>query len=47
MHDAGYLARLEAFCAGGGGNVDPDTYTRANFMDREQRAAGAGVDCPK
>ena len=43
VHDAGYLARLEAFCAGGGGDVDPDTYARADSWTAARRAAGAGV----
>ena len=26
VHDAAYLRELEAFCDGGGGQLDPDTY---------------------
>ena len=43
VHDAAYLARLEAFCAGGGGDVDPDTYARADSWSAARRATGAGL----
>jgi acetoin utilization deacetylase AcuC-like enzyme len=43
VHDAAYLARLEAFCADGGGDVDADTYARADSWTAARRAAGAGV----
>ncbi len=43
VHDRAYLARLEAFCAAGGGDLDPDTYARADSWRAARRAAGAGV----
>lgn len=44
VHRADYLQEIEAFCAAGGGNVDPDTYARADSWDAACRAAGAGVE---
>ena len=38
-----YLAQLEAFCAQGGGQVDADTYARADSWTAARRAAGAGL----
>ena len=43
VHDAAYLAELEVFCARGGGDVDPDTYARADSWTAARRAAGAGL----
>jgi acetoin utilization deacetylase AcuC-like enzyme len=42
-HDPGYLSELEAFCARGGGAVDPDTFVRPDSWDVARRAAGAGL----
>jgi acetoin utilization deacetylase AcuC-like enzyme len=43
VHTASYLAQLEAFCAQGGGQVDADTYARADSWMAARRAAGAGL----
>ncbi len=43
VHAPSYLADLEAFCAQGGGNVDPDTYARPDSWTAARRAAGAGI----
>jgi acetoin utilization deacetylase AcuC-like enzyme len=43
VHDRAYLNELEAFCAQGGGNIDPDTYARADSWVAARRAAGAGL----
>jgi acetoin utilization deacetylase AcuC-like enzyme len=43
VHDPTYLAWLASFCAEGGGNVDPDTYARADSWTAARRAAGAGL----
>jgi acetoin utilization deacetylase AcuC-like enzyme len=43
VHAPGYLAELEAFCAQGGGDLDPDTYARADSWRAARRAAGAGL----
>jgi acetoin utilization deacetylase AcuC-like enzyme len=43
VHTAAYLDEVAAFCAAGGGNVDPDTYARTDSWDAARRAAGAGV----
>ena len=34
VHDASYLRELEAFCAGGGGRLDPDTFAGTDVVDR-------------
>jgi acetoin utilization deacetylase AcuC-like enzyme len=44
VHRAGYLEEIAAFCATGGGDVDPDTYARPDSWDAACRAAGAGVE---
>jgi acetoin utilization deacetylase AcuC-like enzyme len=44
VHRAGYLEEIAAFCAAGGGDVDPDTYARPDSWDAARRAAGAGVE---
>jgi len=43
VHSPAYLAELEAFCARGGGDIDPDTYARSDSWDAARRAAGAGL----
>jgi acetoin utilization deacetylase AcuC-like enzyme len=43
VHTPSYLAQLEAFCAQGGGQVDADTYARADSWMAARRAAGAGL----
>ncbi len=47
VHAPAYLAELEAFCARGGGDIDPDTYARPDSLDgrpprRRRRPGGAG-----
>ena len=43
VHTSAYLNELEAFSAQGGGNIDPDTYARADSWVAARRAAGAGL----
>jgi len=43
VHTSAYLAELEAFCARGGGDIDPDTYARPDSWTAARRAAGAGL----
>ena len=43
VHAPAYLMELEAFCARGGGDLDPDTYARADSWRAARRAAGAGL----
>jgi acetoin utilization deacetylase AcuC-like enzyme len=43
VHSSAYLAQLEAFCARGGGDLDPDTYARPDSWTAARRAAGAGL----
>jgi acetoin utilization deacetylase AcuC-like enzyme len=43
VHDPGYLTRLAAFCAEGGGDIDADTYARPDSWTAARRAAGAGL----
>lgn len=43
VHATAYLAELEAFCARGGGSIDPDTYARPDSWRTACRAAGAGI----
>ena len=43
VHAPAYLAELEAFCARGGGAIDPDTFARPDSWTTARRAAGAGV----
>ncbi len=40
VHDAGYVARLEAMSAKGGGRLDPDTYVRAESYAAARLAVG-------
>jgi acetoin utilization deacetylase AcuC-like enzyme len=44
VHTPAYLRALEEFCTRGGGDVDPDTYARADSWTAARRAAGAGLD---
>ena len=43
VHDAAYLRELEAFCAAGGGRLDPDTYAGRHSWDAARQTAGAGL----
>jgi acetoin utilization deacetylase AcuC-like enzyme len=43
VHDAGYVERLEAFCAAGGGHLDADTGAGEASWDAAVYAAGAGL----
>ena len=43
VHSVAYLTELEAFCAKGGGDIDPDTYARPDSWDAARRATGAGL----
>src|SRR6185437_12249551 len=43
VHSPSYLAALDEFCAQGGGNIDPDTYARADSWVAARLAAGAGL----
>src|SRR4029077_15995571 len=43
VHDASYLRELEAFCADGGGRLDPDTFAGVNSGHAAREAAGAGL----
>ena len=42
VHDAGYVNRIERFCAAGGGALDPDTSAGGASWEAAKRAAGAG-----
>ena len=43
VHARAYLNELDAFCAQGGGDIDPDTYARGDSWVAARRAAGAGL----
>ena len=43
VHDASYLRELEAFCAGGGGRLDPDTFAGTESWTAARQASGAGL----
>jgi acetoin utilization deacetylase AcuC-like enzyme len=43
VHSQAYLNELEAFCAQGGGDIDPDTYARPDSWNAARRAVGAGL----
>jgi acetoin utilization deacetylase AcuC-like enzyme len=43
VHTQRYLSELEAFCAAGGGNLDPDTFARPDSWSAATSAAGAGI----
>ena len=44
VHTIKYLDELESFCMEGGGDIDPDTYARADSFTAARRAAGAGLE---
>ena len=44
VHSASYLDALEAFCAAGGGRLDPDTRAVTASWEAALLAAGAGLD---
>ena len=44
VHPGGYAAALDAFCAAGGGALDPDTRVSRQSWDAALLAAGAGLD---
>jgi acetoin utilization deacetylase AcuC-like enzyme len=44
VHSAPYVAQVEALCAAGGGQLDPDTYVRGDSWDAALRAAGSGPE---
>lgn len=43
VHDPGYVAAVEQFCAAGGGDLDPDTVATPGSYVTARRAAGAVV----
>ena len=43
VHDAGYLDELGAYCYGGGGDIDQDTYATYDSWSIATLAAGAGL----
>jgi acetoin utilization deacetylase AcuC-like enzyme len=43
VHEVAYLRELEAFCAAGGGRLDPDTYAGPQSWTAARQAAGAGL----
>ena len=43
VHTAAYLTRLEEFCRGGGGDLDPDTFARPDSWEAALLSAGAGL----
>jgi acetoin utilization deacetylase AcuC-like enzyme len=43
VHTPAYLQRLEEFCRGGGGDLDPDTFARPDSWEAALRSAGAGL----
>src|SRR5580698_2313564 len=43
VHSTTYLSELEAFCAEGGGDLDPDTFVKADSWSAARRACGAGL----
>lgn len=44
VHQPAYLDRLERFCAGGGGSLDPDTVASSASYEAALRGAGAGLE---
>ncbi|MCU1461945.1 MAG: hypothetical protein JWO37_2020 [Acidimicrobiales bacterium] len=44
IHPPAYLDALEAFCARGGGHLDPDTHAGVDSWEAACLAAGAGLD---
>lgn len=43
VHSDAYLVALERFCAAGGGDLDEDTFARADSYDAALKAAGASL----
>jgi acetoin utilization deacetylase AcuC-like enzyme len=43
VHEPAYLAALEEYCRRGGGDIDADTFARADSWDAARLAAGAGL----
>jgi acetoin utilization deacetylase AcuC-like enzyme len=43
VHSRGFVDRIEAFCAAGGGQLDVDTYAVRDSWDAARFAAGAGL----
>jgi len=43
VHDSGYLAAMERYCAAGGGQLDPDTIVNEFSFDAALRASGAAM----
>jgi acetoin utilization deacetylase AcuC-like enzyme len=43
VHSESYLDELAAFCRGGGGDLDPDTYATEGSWSAARAAAGAGL----
>jgi len=44
VHDPAYVEAIERFCAGGGGDLDPDTYASPGSWETARLAAGATLD---
>lgn len=44
VHSEDYIAVVQAVCAGGGGPLDPDTWTSAGSWEAALRAAGSGLE---
>jgi acetoin utilization deacetylase AcuC-like enzyme len=44
VHHGAYVEAIERFCAGGGGDLDPDTYAAPGSWTTARRAAGAVLD---
>jgi acetoin utilization deacetylase AcuC-like enzyme len=44
VHDAAYVTSIERFCAGGGGDLDADTYASPGSWETARLAAGATLD---
>ena len=43
VHSGGYLDELGAFCYGGGGDIDPDTFATVDSMTIARHAVGGGL----
>ncbi len=44
VHHQAYVEAVERFCAGGGGDLDPDTFAAPGSWTTARRAAGAVID---
>ena len=44
VHHEAYVEAVERFCAGGGGDLDPDTFAAPGSWTTARRAAGAVID---